>query len=342
VLVGLISTLLVVITYPRVSLAAHREGIVPLDFLKGFVPLDWWAFFLLFHLFWSVLYVVLRLRQEGARTLGDVAALARTGKTLDVELVILIALAGVAPGMVLHIDGGSAFYFSDVQRWLSVGLLLAGVGTLLPRIPRWRWTDLRMIAIAFVALPLAISLSRNSLHWTSRMLRANSATRYALYPAADRAAIPEGIRSLPLLDDPAKLEAGLASARNSNPVRGLLELGELSPVSKRATAVFVPQSEDRYWSILTRPGACGFSGFVIPSLAGMSMIDGMPPVGCTLSPYYGLSLYPKRTRPQTPEDATPGALCRRALRLGFQRVLTLRFDESGKIDRQPTECLRKK
>ncbi|MEO8576703.1 MAG: hypothetical protein ABI556_08390 [Gemmatimonadales bacterium] len=341
-LVGVITTLLVVLTYPRVSLAAHREGIVPLDFLKGFVPLDWWPYFFLFQFFWSLVYVVLRLRQEGARTLGDFVTLAKAGRILDVELVILVALVGVAPGLVLHIDGGSAFYFSDVQRWLSVGLLLAGVGTLIPRLPRWRWSDLRMVAVAFVALPFAISMARNSFHWTSRMLRANSATRLALYPVADRAAIPEGIRALRQLGDPVKLATGLANAPNNNPVRGLLGLGELSPESKRTTAVFVPQSEDRYWTILTRPNSCAFSGFVVPALAGMSMIDGMPPVGCTLSPYYGISLYPKRTRPQTPEDETPGTLCRRALSLGFKRVLTLRFDESGKIDKQPTECLRKK
>jgi hypothetical protein len=74
----------------------------------------------------------------------------------------------------------------------------------------------------------------------------------------------------------------------------------------------------------------------------MAMIDGMPPVGCKLSPYYGLSLFEKRVRPQSPEDETPGALCRRALRLGFQRVLTLRFDAAGKMDKVVTECLRKK
>lgn len=341
-LAGLYTTILVGLTFPRVSLAAHREGIAPLDFLKGFVPLAWWPFFLLFHLFWSLLYITLRLRQEGARTLGDVASLARSGKIIDVELVLVIALAGVAPGLVIHIDGGSAFYFSDVQRWLSVGLLLAGVGTLVPRMPRWRWSDLRMLGIALVALPFAISMSRNSVHWTLLMMRANAATRFALYPPADRAGVGQGISALPMLRDSATLAAGLAVARNRRPVDGLMELGALSPRSKRHTAVFVPQTESRYWTILTRPGACAFSGFLVPSLAGLAMIDGMPPVGCKLSPYYGLSLFQQRTVQQAPADETPGALCRRALRLGFRRVVTLRFDETGRIDRQLTECLRRK
>lgn len=341
VLIGIITAALVVLVYGQVSLAAHREGVVPLDFLKGYVPLRWWPFFLLLHLFWSVLYVVLRLRQEGARTVGDVASLMQNARILDVELVAIIAAAGAAPGLVLHIDGGSAFYFSDVQRWLAVGLLLAGAGSLVPRMPRWRGPDLRFIAVAFIAIPLIVSMTRNSYHWTSRMLRANSATRHALYSEAERAAVPEGIKALRYLRDPVKLEAGLERARNANPVRGLLALDELSLAQKRKTAVFVPQNEERYWSILGRPGACAFSGFLVPALTGMAMIDGMPAAGCKLSPYYGLSIFQERRRAQAEADTQPAQLCNRATKLGFSRVMTLRFDQSGRIERQSTECLKK-
>jgi hypothetical protein len=342
VVLGLVLTALVALTYQRTSLVAHREGSVPFDFLKGFVPLEWWPFFLLFQLFWSLLYIVLRLRSEGARTLGDVVSLARNGRILDVELVLLIALAGVAPGLIMHIDGGSAFYFSDVQRWLSVGLLLAGTGSLLPRLTRRRWSDLKTIGLAFVVLPLVISTARNSVFWTARMLRANAETRIGLYPEAERGGMSARISELRRLRDPVKLAAGIANARNTNPVRGLLELGDMSLEQKSRIAVFVPQSEERYWTILTRPNACSFSSSVVPALSGMAMIDGMPPLDCHLSPYYGLSLFQKRTRPQTPADEAPDVLCRRARRLGFQRVLTLRIDAAGKISKTPIECLAKK
>ena len=36
-LIALVTAALVVLTYGQVSLAAHREGVVPLDFLKGFL-----------------------------------------------------------------------------------------------------------------------------------------------------------------------------------------------------------------------------------------------------------------------------------------------------------------
>ena len=70
----------VFVTYKRTSLVAHHEGVVPLDFMKSFVPRNWWAFFFLAQLFWSLVYVCLRVRQEGARTIGDLISLAKQNR----------------------------------------------------------------------------------------------------------------------------------------------------------------------------------------------------------------------------------------------------------------------
>ena len=325
-------------TYMRTSLVAHHEGIVPLDFMKSFVPRNWWAFFFLAQIFWSLVYVCLRLRQEGARTIGDVISLGREKRILDAEVVALVAVAGVVPGLVLHIDGGSAFYFSDVQRWLSVGLLLAGASALLPRFERLNLRRLRTIAILIVALPFAVSTLRNSVYWTRTMLAANAGLRRSLYPAADLGQINPGFRSLPRLTDPAKLRDGLMRGRNYQPVTGLLSLAGMPLSEKRRTAVFVPQTEGKYWSILARPNACGFSGFVVPSLTGIAMIDGMPDSQCKLSPYYGLSLFEKRAGLQSAADITPPKLCTRAAAKGFDRVLQLHFDDRGVMSTSMHEC----
>lgn len=338
ILVGIWMTVWVAITYQRVSLVAHREGISPLDFLESFVPRVWWPFFILAQLFWSILYIVLRLRKENARTVSDVAQLIRERRILDVELVTVVAVLGILPGFVVHIDGGSAFYFSDIQRWLSVGLLLALAPTLLPSLSPRRFGSLATIGIVFVALPFAVSMARNSVFWTARMLKANVELRHALYPPDMRSSIVPGIRSLPLLTDSAALSRGLRASVNYNPVQGLLNLSRISLGEKRRSAVFVPQTDTRYWTILKRPNACAFSGFVVPSLTGISMIDGMPAPECRLSPYYGLSLFQKRTHPQTPADTTPANLCARAVRLGFERVIQLRFDGSGRMSSTPIEC----
>ena len=341
VLIGLFITGLVIVTYGRVSLVAHREGIAPFDFLRAFVPRPWWAFFVLAQLFWSVVYVILRLRQEKARTAGDLIQLARARRILDVEIVAVVAVAGILPGFIFHIDGGSAFYFSDIQRWLAVAFLLAAGSALFEWTGWRRLSTLGRVAVAFVALPFVVSTARNTVHWTSRMLKANAELRHSLYPAGKAASIPPGIRSLPRLADPVKLEAGLRRSPNFNQVMSLLEIARLPLDLKQRTAVFVPQRESEYWTMLKRPNACGFAGFLVPAITGMALVDGMAAPDCKLSRYYGLSTFEKRSRPQTSFDAEPGAVCQRALKKGFGRVIMLDFDNEGRalsrrIDCEPT------
>jgi len=217
-------------------------------------------------------------------------------------------------------------------------LLLAGSATLFPRIGRIRFNRLATIALIFVAAPFVVSTLRNSVYWTVRMLKANVELRHSLYPETERASIVPGLRSLPRLTDSRKLSAGLQQSENYNAVQGLLSLSRTPLAIKRRTAVFVPQSETKYWTILKRPNACPFGGFVVPSLTGMSMVDGMPAADCKLSPYYGLSLFQRRTREQRPEDTTPDAVCKRAEGLGFQEVLELHFDSAGRMTTVPLRC----
>ena len=327
------------LTSREVSLPAHREGLAPLDFLRSFVPPAWWPLFPLVHLFWSLIYVGLRMRAKGISTIGELRIALSEGRILDAEVVTVLALVGLAPGLLLHIDGGSAFYFSDVQRWLSVGLLLAGGSALIfrARAPR-QDVSLRRAALAMLAIPLAISMAMNATFWMRQMLRANAATRNALYPAGARITSGSTIRDLPSLGDATLLRAGLQSARNQNALSELRRLADLPRADRRRTALFIPQNESAYWGILARPGACTFAGHVAPALAAMAMIDGMPAVGCKLSRYYGLSGYAPRLRPQTLQDMMPSVLCAKARRYGLDRVLTLRFDVKGRSTRESTEC----
>jgi hypothetical protein len=341
VAVGLVFTAAFVWTLTQVSLPQHREGFQPLDFLKGFVPPAWWPFFIIAQLFWSVLYLVVRMRSLGLRTLADLRSAMRDRRTLDVEIVGLVALLGILPGFVTHIDGGSAFYFSDIQRWLAVGLLIAAVAvpgrSLRPARTR---SSLAIVLMLFVAAPLACSMGANSVYWTKRMLSANAALRYELYPDSVAARIPLGIRGLPRLNDPRYLQSGLEASPNFLPVEELISLSRLPLAERRRTALFIPQNERAYWDILQRPGACSFAGHIAPALAAMTMVDGMPAYGCALSPYYGLGFHVKRTRGQVAADTLPAALCARAVSSGVRQVMTLHFDQAGRARQRVDECQR--
>jgi len=343
-------TVAVALAYGQVSLPAHREGIVPLHFLKGFVPPEWWPLFPVVHLFWSILYVALRLRSEGVTTVGELATMIRNRRIIDVEAVTLVAIAGLLPGLALSIDGGSAFYFSDVQRWLSVGLTMAAAGTLF----RWRGARQRVtvsgtgnarrgyrlihIAIPLLAIPMLMSMALNAVHWPRRMLQENVATRAAFYRITGRETPPATIRSVSLLGDRLALKEGLAAAQRSKIVSQLRSLSTLSESERRRTALFIPQTEAAYWTLLARPGACTFASHVAPALTGMAMIDGMPPAGCKLNPYYGLGGFSPRLESQTAKTAGAAELCSKSRRWGLTRVIELRFDGTGTMRQTRIDC----
>jgi hypothetical protein len=118
------------VAYKLVSVAAQNQGIVPFAYMRYYANPAWWPYFVLAHLFWSWVYIYLRLREESVKTIGDIRQAALQGRITDVVVVAIVALAGWAAGEVLDIHGGSAVYFSDVQRWLSLALLIGAL-------PRW-------------------------------------------------------------------------------------------------------------------------------------------------------------------------------------------------------------
>ena len=325
IVIGIALTAGLIYTWANVSLPEHREGIVPLDYLKGFVPPAWWPFFFLIHLFWSWVYVALRFRAEGIRTLADLRTAIGEGRILDAEIVALIAVLGVGPGLVTHIDGGSAFYFSDIQRWVSVGLIIATAGTLI-RMPLWTLTGratpfspgkirVSTLLVALVALPMLFSMASNFVYWTERMRAMNAATMAAVSAAG-----------------------GLENTKNHLLLSELASIAGIPRHERSQMALFIPQTETRYWTLLQRPGACSFAAHVAPAVTGVAMVDGMPPYECPLSRYYGLGLFKKRSRPQIPADTLPQVLCARATRDGLSRVMTVHFDSTGRATKRVDEC----
>jgi hypothetical protein len=351
---AIVTTIVVYLTYGMVALPAHQEGLHAFDFLKGYVPPQWWVFFVVVQIFWSWLYILLRLRAEGIGTIADIREAASERRILDVEAVALVAILGLGPGLILHIDGGSAFYFSDVQRWLAVGFILSRIPELYraafgeaqptpakrPRKLTARLDNIsvRSVVFAFLLLPVIGSMISNAVVWPIAMLRLNAETRHDLYPPLLAAEIPEGLHGLPRLADHSVLDEGLRRSRNFVVADALRRLSVMPDSSRRLTALFIPQDQAEYWTSLRGERDCTFESFVAPALASLAMIDGMPPYGCRLSRYYGIGAFSPRTRPQLPEDSTPATLCRRAASLGVDRVIVLTFDNSRTAIERTIQC----
>ena len=333
------------IAYKLVSVTAQNQGFVPFSYMRFYVNAAWWPYFILVHMIWSWVYVYLRLREEDVHTVGDVRRAAVQGRISDVVAVAIVAIAGWAAGEVIDIHGGSAVYFSDVQRWLALSLLMASA---------WRWLARRRAVedlprrgrmtlggvrvsklwVAALAIPVSITMILNFARAPATALRANIALRRALYAEAGVAG-RMGIRSLA---DPRILVAGLHRSPDYPLISTLRSLDHTPPALKRRTVVFIPQSYTHFWRVWTEPERCSFVPLIVPATSGLAMIDGMPPADCNLTTQYDMTRYKNRTTPQLPADTMPFTLCAKAKAKGFSRVVVLDGLDSTQVTEKIIEC----
>ncbi len=332
------------LTYVQVSQPSHREGFVLLDYLSDFVPPPWWPFFIIVHLLWTWVYAVYRIRQEDIQNIGGLWEALAQRRILDVELLVALALIGIVPGLLIHIDGGSAFYFSDVQRWLAAAMLLSWIASSGNRLWPHRAEGARGIGaiptralvIAFLVFAGIGAVVSNAIHWPVIMLRQNIALREQLYARAGQKVATGRIRDFTSMRDPRTIAAGLRASPNFTIAHALENLLKTPATTRREEALFIAQDDLHFWTSLGRPAECTFQSFVGPALAGIAMVDGMPPIGCKLSKYYGIGSFTPRTNPQQPADTSDSALCTRARVIGANVVIAMRFPGDSAIQRRIT------
>ncbi len=319
VIVSLIlSAVLVINTYLIVSLPAQNMGLSPLEFMRHDAAQGWQQFFPLMHLLWTWVYVVFRTREEGLLDFGDLKLAVKARRTIDIEILLVIAVLGFLPGELIAIHGGSAVYFSDVQRWIALSFIIA-------RLPRWvkavpvtartrtGWTGIRLsrILAVFVAIPFAVTLFVNLAQWPTRMLRTNLTLRGELRTQEST--------YYPI-------------------VSALREISHLPKSIRRESLLFIPQSNRQYWSMFTSDGRCTYTPLIAPGIASVAMVDGMPASDCQLTDQYNMTVYHRRERPQTGLDVTDPAICAKASSKGFQRVIVLDAPNKELPRRRRIDC----
>ena len=329
------------LTYPLVAVAAQNDGISPLNFMRYDVAEGWQQFFPLINLMWTWVYVAGRFWEDRIGTARELGNSLRGGRIFDVELVLLIAVLGFLPGEIFSIHGGSAVYFSDVQRWVALAFIISRVGIWARKwralrasrgrsahVGGWRGVRLSTVLGVFVAAPFALTLALNSMQWPVRVIRANIALRMELASKGGGG---------PIID-PGPLGRGVAKSRYYPVVTALREIAQLPLDEKRKSGLFIPQSYRDYWGMFDSDERCTFVSLVAPALSTVAMIDGMPAVGCRITEQYNMPAYRPRTHAQTPEDVSSDALCAKARTRGFSHVLVLAPDKRGVPRRSRINC----
>ncbi len=325
------------VTFRLVSVHAQNQGFAPLSFMRQSANPSWWPYFLLGHFFWSWAYIALRVHEEKAPTLSELWTAVRAGRLLDAEMVAVIAVCGLLPGELISIHGGSAVYFSDVQRWLAAPLTMAIAARSIARTYRASGrflSSVRMstVVVACLAIPIILTIFLNVSRAVRNAALINIGLRSTL---ASYSGLPTGTG---IVGDSRVLETGLRRAPDYAMISALRALDGEPRATKRRTLLFIPQSDSAFWNVYREPDRCSFASFVGPATSGHALLDGMPPASCDLTDQYGMPAYRRRTQPQTAADVTPLALCAKAKQKGFARVIILQRGEEGSYTTPAFDC----
>jgi hypothetical protein len=336
---ALIALTVSLVTFRLVSNPDQNQGLVPFSFMRYYADVNAWPWFILAHFFWSWVYVALRIFEEKVPTLSDLWAAIKTGRLLDAEIVGLVAICGFLPGELIGIHGGSAVYFSDVQRWVAAPLVIAAASRILRRRREvsdrnwWTSTPLRTVAMCLVAIPIAITVVLNVSRAVRGAVVQNAALRRNFYTYAGSP--PMGLRAM---TNPHMLAAGMQKAPDFQLISTLRSLDGQPRKLKGKTLLFIPQTDSAFWKIFAEPDRCSYAPLVGPATSGMALLDGLPPASCDLTNQYDMSVYSRRTLPQTPADLAPSALCERAIKKGFRRVVVLTYNADGTYSTPSLVC----
>lgn len=297
----------------------------PFAFLRLFIGLDRVVPFLLLFYIWALLYLLLRgiYPRSADRGVGAPRGW-RSIRALDLEFIGVLILAGMVPGLVFDLPPRGPqsatvnVYFMDVQIWFAIGLLLAlavNRGREAAALPVWAVRPLPFVIAAASLAALGIATIPNFLKEFRGLSMQDEELRKLVREHPDWPNWPE-----------------------ARTLAGLVALGDaVRKLPRGVVAVHIPQSNDAYWQL--RVHGCEVVPFLALGIAGVAMIDGLPPPTCK-SPnlnYYGYQQYARRDLGGAAAGPVSDArLCERAAELGVRELLILDgFPAAGP---RPVKC----
>jgi len=76
---------------------------------------------------WSLVYSILRLRLAGITSFKEMRRAIGGQEMVDVEAIALLSGLGLMPAALMAIPGVAAYYFMDLQMWISLALILGNL-----------------------------------------------------------------------------------------------------------------------------------------------------------------------------------------------------------------------
>ncbi len=289
--------ILLIVFYFTMLKGGHRISLTPFHFINTYIADPWKPFYSAFFYFWSFLFVYLTMQMNGISN-GNLFKHAFLNKTtIGIEIIIIISIIGFLPGALIPIPGGSAYYFSSFQIWVSLCFLIALLAqyslTLKPG----------TIVLILFLIPFIYTIYHNGkVQFREYRLQANTL----------------------------KNQSVDITSKEYQILNILENLNKLPLSQKRNSLLFIPQNNLAYWNLSHGDTTyrCKYVPFIAPALSGISMIDGLPTVNCNAK-YYGYDDYIIRAKEQTDIDRSKNSLCSKALEKGFNNIIRIDQNEEG-------------
>lgn len=302
----------------------------PVDFvLFAFYKFQVKPNFLLFHFIFFYLWVWLLSFYSFKSKL-------KNAERIPLETAVIFALIASLPGCLAELPGGSEVYFSNVQYWFSLALL---IGLNIPILLS------ETVALKSLVAILILLAGNNLVFSTAKLFSHQYKVRKTLSERSDSISntsqllkvitantknksiksIASSFRIIMIL---AHAQNGLESTNSYQILRGLRNLCDDKKVKYNETLLFIPQTAKAYWYMLdNRLNAPITSTFIAPAFSGFAMLDGLPPIEAK-SNIYLFNNYHLRDKEQSLLDIEPETVCAKAAQKGFSYVLY--FDQNSK------------
>ncbi len=351
--------------YGRIS------GIAPFSALKALVGFTWWSYYWLFCYGWTLLFVVLRLREEGARTLAELWAAFRERRLLDVEFVLIVAVLGSVPEILLG-DYSSTHYFADDQHWLALGLTLAfvlrpvryggrqptarmaegvtGARILNNQAPPIRLLDRIQVPQVLAALLGLVVVGTMALNTDVLLSGAAVIVKASLSLAPDAtgpldAAWNGHFQEARQITDRQVAAVDQRMRTDKNIIAVLRDLDRLPLAEKRRTLLYIPKTNLQFWDLLHTAYSPKVGPFVAPALSGIAMVDGLydpakddPWSGYGYHNYnYPYATPPYEKHPQPPLDEYLPTLKKRCIVQGMNQLIVI-DERNGSLEVRKFDC----
>jgi hypothetical protein len=275
----------------KITYSPDSASLTLFSIIKIYLVKPYRIFFFVIHFFLVWIFIILRLNNKKIFTLNQLSQSLIKREIIDVEILFVISLVGIIPGLILAIPAGSAIYFSEFQQALALCLILVFLPNLFPIKTKFKIGDLRIatVVITIIFIVFVFYGVKNICTTTYHLLSENMSTRNMIVAKSTPQwkGLVDHIRFLQNTQG-FRLDKALISTlkipqekleENSSYsfVKTLANLSNLKPIEKKKTVIFVSQ-DDMAKFVSSSSLAEGMKGlFIVNAISEMAIIDGIQP-----------------------------------------------------------------